>query len=151
MVVSNSAVGIYVLVIANPHENASWGGKGTQLGVPVGILSLVADVIIFIIPFAAIAPLQISPAKRLGALLIFLTGGRCVNSTVSRKCLRTKPTQSAIICSILNIYYRYQIWHSTDTMWDSVLGTITSYVYQLPAAFSGSSDLNLDFARFCWA
>jgi hypothetical protein len=88
VVLSNGAVGIYVFVIANPHENMSWEGKGTQLGVPVGIISLVADVIIFIIPFAAIIPLQISPAKRIGALLIFLTGGRYVDRTYvcSRVC-----------------------------------------------------------------
>lgn len=84
VVASNSAVGIYAFIIANPYENASWGGKGTQLGIPIGILSIVADVIIFIIPFAAILPLQISPVKRLGALLIFLTGGRYVKSTVSQ-------------------------------------------------------------------
>jgi hypothetical protein len=40
-------------------------------------------------------------------------------------------TSSAIICSILNIYYRYQLQHSTDMMWDSVLGTITSCVHRL--------------------
>jgi hypothetical protein len=78
VVLSNGAIGIYTFVIANPHENASWTEKGTSIGVPTGILSLIADVAIFIIPFAAIIPLQISHAKRIGALLIFLTGGRYV-------------------------------------------------------------------------
>lgn len=70
------AVGIYTFIVANPHENITWAIPAIRLGVPVGVLSLVADLAIFIIPFAAIIPLQISPAKRVGAMLIFLTGGR---------------------------------------------------------------------------
>lgn len=76
MVISMGAVAIYAFAIANPHENVSWTGKALRLAVPVAILSLIADLVIFVIPFAAIIPLQINHAKRIGALLIFLTGGR---------------------------------------------------------------------------
>ena len=75
MVLTNGAVGIYAFAVANPHENVTWADKATRLGVPVAILSLIADTIIFVIPFAAIIPLRISHAKRVGALSIFLTGG----------------------------------------------------------------------------
>lgn len=73
------AVGIYAFIVANPHESVSWAVSAVRLGVPVGVMGLVADIAIFIIPIAAIIPLQISRAKRFGALLIFLTGGRYVN------------------------------------------------------------------------
>lgn len=76
VVLSMGAVAIYAFAIANPHENVSWSGKATELGLPVGILSLIADLVLFFIPFAAIIPLQINHTKRFGALLIFLTGGR---------------------------------------------------------------------------
>ncbi len=78
------ATGIYAFVIANPHESITWADEATELGLPVGVLSLAADLVIFVIPFAAIMPLQISHAKRLGALLIFLTGGRYVQRPLWR-------------------------------------------------------------------
>ncbi|KAJ4993292.1 hypothetical protein SVAN01_01267 [Stagonosporopsis vannaccii] len=108
VVLSMGSVAIYAFVIANPHENVSWSSKATQLGVPVGVLSLIADLVIFVIPFAAIIPLQINRAKRVGALLIFLTGG------------------SAVICAICNIYYRCRLQNSRDPLWDGVLGSIFS-------------------------
>jgi hypothetical protein len=76
VVVSNVAIGIYSMAVTNPYEYQSWADKATAISVPLAVFSLVADVIIFVIPFAAIIPLQLSPAKRIGAIGIFLTGGR---------------------------------------------------------------------------
>lgn len=74
--VSNAIIAIWTMAVANPHEYMSWAGFATEISVPLAVLGLVADIIIFVVPFAAIIPLQMSPAKRMGALGIFLTGGR---------------------------------------------------------------------------
>lgn len=58
----------------------SWTDFALKLGVPSGGIGLVSDVMIFVIPFAAIIPLELSTAKKVGACLIFLTGGRYVDS-----------------------------------------------------------------------
>jgi hypothetical protein len=62
----------------NPHEYVTWSKFALMISLPLAILGLIADVLIFIIPLAAIIPLQMSPAKRMGAMGIFLTGGRFV-------------------------------------------------------------------------
>jgi hypothetical protein len=75
---SNGIVAIWTMATINPHEYLTWSTFATTISLPLAILGLVADVLIFIIPFAAIIPLQMSPAKRMGAMGIFLTGGRFV-------------------------------------------------------------------------
>ncbi|KAH6625482.1 hypothetical protein C7974DRAFT_396156 [Boeremia exigua] len=64
VVVSMSAVGVYTFIIANPHENLSWTDNATHLGVLLGILSFVANIANFVIPFAAIIPLHYSVSSR---------------------------------------------------------------------------------------
>jgi hypothetical protein len=78
VVLTMGGTGIYVFAVAYPRENISWTMTAVQLGIPVGVMGLIADIAIFVLPIAAIVPLQISRTKRIGALLIFLTGGRYV-------------------------------------------------------------------------
>ncbi|KAF3009931.1 hypothetical protein E8E13_011044 [Curvularia kusanoi] len=115
VILTMGGVGIYIFIVANPHEILTWTIPAIRLGIPVGIMSLVADVLIFILPIAAILPLQISRAKRFGALLIFLTGG------------------SAIISAALNIYFRNRLLKGNDAIWDGVL----SYICSLSEIFLG--------------
>lgn len=117
VVLSNGAAGIYAFVIANPHENASWAGKATRIGIPVAILSLVEDVVIFIIPFVGDHTASDQSCKENGCPLDLPDRwkvSRLLCVMIRAYVLRT--TCSAIICSILNIYYRCQLQHSTDTM-----------------------------------
>ena len=79
VVLTMGGTGIYVFAVANPRENISWTMTAVQLGIPVGVMGLIADIAILVLPIAAIVPLQISRSKRFGALLIFLTGGRYVD------------------------------------------------------------------------
>jgi hypothetical protein len=123
---SNGIVAIWIMATINPHEYVSWSKFATMISLPLAILGLVADILIFVIPLAAIIPLQMSPAKRMGAMGIFLTGGRFVADylvVVSRT-----DKDSAIICSIFNIYYRAELQRSTDNTWDGILSSVFSYV-----------------------
>lgn len=65
-------------MVANPRENISWTKYALDVSVPLAVLGLVADIAIFVIPYVAIAPLQLSSTKRWGASVIFLTGASYV-------------------------------------------------------------------------
>jgi hypothetical protein len=52
----------------------SWEPRAIQIGVAASIPGLVVDTTLLIIPILAIAPLQLSRQKKIGVLLIFLTG-----------------------------------------------------------------------------
>ncbi|KAH7372291.1 hypothetical protein BKA66DRAFT_443641 [Pyrenochaeta sp. MPI-SDFR-AT-0127] len=106
VVISHGVLGIYGLAVANPRENASWTKYALGFSVPIAVFGLVADIAIFVIPYIAIAPLQLSSTKRVGASIIFLTGA------------------SAIICSVLNIYYRNKTQYSKNANWDATLTNI---------------------------
>jgi hypothetical protein len=91
---SNVIIAAWTMAKINPHEYQSWSSFATTISVPLAVLGLVADIIIFIIPFAAIIPLQMSHAKRMGALGIFLTGGRCVTDWLDTVSGLTKTVRS---------------------------------------------------------
>ncbi|KAF2449025.1 hypothetical protein P171DRAFT_441295 [Karstenula rhodostoma CBS 690.94] len=66
-----------------------------ELAVPVSAVGLVMDVIVLVIPIVAISGLQTSTRKKVGAILIFLSG------------------LLACICSALSIYYRIRLDSNT--------------------------------------
>jgi hypothetical protein len=53
----------------------SWELKAINIGVVASIPGLVVDTLLLVIPIIAIAPLQLSTTRKIGALLIFMTGG----------------------------------------------------------------------------
>lgn len=49
--------------------------KFAEFSIPTGVIGLAVDLVLFILPIPAILSLQMSIGKKLGVLLIFLTGG----------------------------------------------------------------------------
>ena len=80
VVLAHVAFGITSLFIANPHEMLSWATPSNNMGVAIGCVGLVMDLAIFVIPYIAIAPLQLPRAKKIGVFLTFFTGIRCVQN-----------------------------------------------------------------------
>jgi hypothetical protein len=50
-----------------------------KLAVPVSVVGFVMDVVVLVIPIVAISRLQTSTGKKVGAMLIFLSGLLCVS------------------------------------------------------------------------
>ena len=46
-----------------------------QFSIPTGVIGMLVDWYLFILPIPAVLTLQMSTAKKLGALIIFMTGG----------------------------------------------------------------------------
>ncbi|KAF2125969.1 hypothetical protein P153DRAFT_399448 [Dothidotthia symphoricarpi CBS 119687] len=103
---THAGIAIYGLVIANPRESETWATRAFHLAISLSVFGIISDAMIFVIPFAVIIPLQLSITKKIGAIVIFLTGG------------------SAVICSALNLYYRVKLSRSPDPTWDSVPGSL---------------------------
>ena len=49
--------------------------KFAQFSIPTGVIGMLVDLYLFILPIPAVLTLQMSPAKKLGVLIIFMTGG----------------------------------------------------------------------------
>jgi hypothetical protein len=72
--IGSYSVAIAVIASTKPYDMHSWELRAIQIGVAASIPGLVVDTTLLVIPIIAIAPLQLSRAKKIGALLIFLTG-----------------------------------------------------------------------------
>lgn len=59
--------------LTSAHYSEFW-----KFMIPIGVIGLVVDLVLFLIPIPAIMALQTSKAKRFGFLLIFMTGGLSV-------------------------------------------------------------------------
>lgn len=49
--------------------------KFTQFSIPTGVIGMLIDWYLLILPIRAVQMLQMSPAKKLGLLILFTTGG----------------------------------------------------------------------------
>lgn len=49
--------------------------KFSQLSIPIGVIGLLIDWYLFILPIRVVLMLQMSPGKKLGVLILFMTGG----------------------------------------------------------------------------
>jgi len=85
---SISGVFYVCLTIAGFIFNSPWPGESllgdilswhylnfANVSIPVGVIGMLVDWYLFILPIPAILPLQMSPAKKFGILIIFMTGG----------------------------------------------------------------------------
>lgn len=74
--------------------------KFAQFSIPTGVISMLMDWYLLILPIPAVLALQMSTAKKIGVLIIFMTGGL------------------AAIASMINLYYRVKLQNDpTDTTW----------------------------------
>ena len=69
------------LVFSTPHKGESWthheiGAErlNAKLSVPQSCVNLVLDLYILILPVAAVTKLQMTPRRKIGIILIFMTG-----------------------------------------------------------------------------
>ncbi len=49
--------------------------KFAQFSIPTGVIGMLVDLYLFILPIPAVLTLQMSMVKKLGVLIIFMTGG----------------------------------------------------------------------------
>lgn len=100
------------MALQTPHPGESWLQMDTDprelyslqhLSIPITAVSFVIDVYTFILPIAGVSSLQLTPRRKAGVILIFLTG------------------LAAIICSLIGLCYKvYLNSHTTDSTWVSV-------------------------------
>jgi hypothetical protein len=69
------SIAIAIIASTKPYDMHSWELKAIHIGVAASIPGLVVDTLLLVIPIVAIAPLQLSTTRKIGALLIFVTGG----------------------------------------------------------------------------
>ncbi|KAL8871899.1 MAG: hypothetical protein Q9174_002368 [Haloplaca sp. 1 TL-2023] len=92
----HTAFVLYIIIEDSPRPGQSWLDKSIadpnsgaiRLAIPLSAWALVTDVYILLLPIMGVLRLQLSSGRRLGLLMVFMTGiGACV-------------------CSSLSIYYR---------------------------------------------
>lgn len=75
--------------------------KFANFSIPTGVIGMLVDWYLLILPVPAVLALQMSMAKKAGVLIVFMTGGL------------------AAIASIVTLYYRVQLQrHLIDASWD---------------------------------
>ena len=115
------------LIFATPRSNETWSShivssenaKANVLSVPLSVVGLFFDIVILVLPIAGVMRLQLPTRRRIGVLLIFLTGllyEDCLSSVMQQFWLTLYLR--ACICSLLSIYYRAILNRSADTMWE---------------------------------
>ena len=115
------------VIFATPRPSETWAShlvssenaKGKILSVPLSAVGLFFDIVILILPIAGVMRLQLPTRRKIGVLLIFLTGllydvylSSVVHYTWLTLYLR------ACICSLLSIYYRAILNRSADATWE---------------------------------
>ncbi|KAF2475219.1 uncharacterized protein BDR25DRAFT_340071 [Lindgomyces ingoldianus] len=98
---------ILVFVYSTPKRGESWLAHQTtpnmhrqlQMSVPQSSIGLVIDLYILLIPIIGVYGLRMSTKRKVGVMLIFLSG------------------LMACICSACSIYYRVVLDHTADTTW----------------------------------
>ncbi|KAF2121687.1 hypothetical protein BDV96DRAFT_627957 [Lophiotrema nucula] len=100
-----SVLAICVFVFATPRRGETWFAHQTtpaekrtlQLSVPQSIIGLIIDLYILLIPVIGVSGLKLSLKRKIGVILIFLSG------------------TMACVCSACSIYYRVMLDNSKDT------------------------------------
>ncbi|CAD6566657.1 MAG: hypothetical protein ASARMPREDX12_008782 [Alectoria sarmentosa] len=103
------AVTIIAFVLESPwpgesllEDILSWHHlKFAQFSIPTGVIGMLVDWYLLILPIPAVLTLQMSTAKKLGVLIVFMTGG------------------FAAIASVVSLYYRVQLQDKlSDPTWN---------------------------------
>lgn len=77
------------MALVTPHPNETWIEKNLEtnaywdnlsLSVPITATSFAIDIYVFLLPMMGIGKLQLSARRKLGIILIFLTGLTSVRS-----------------------------------------------------------------------
>lgn len=76
------AFAIAQIVLLVPHAGQSWLAMysdpremdANKISIPISVASFIIDMYTFIIPMAGVANLKLSNRKKMGVMLVFLTG-----------------------------------------------------------------------------
>ncbi|MCJ1306973.1 hypothetical protein MMC25_000617 [Agyrium rufum] len=108
------------LAFTTPHPHETWLELDTDprymiplyhLSIPITTISLCVDVYIFVLPMLGVAKLKLSPRRRVGVVLVFLTGF------------------TACIASFLTLIYKIVLNNNIgDNLWWSIPVNITILV-----------------------
>ena len=109
------------LVRTTPTHGRPWRKvPSSSLGfaIPSGAVRLTLDLCIPILPIVATSKLQMTPRRRLGINLIFMSGAAYVLQSEGRESSISSLTgSSACIASALKVYYSYRVTHTSDILW----------------------------------
>ena len=99
--VTYGAITVAMLILETPRHGQSWAQNqvaehtldAAKLAVPMGIVGVAIDIILLILPIRAVSKLQLPIKRKIGLILIFLTGISCVYpKTLNRRSLYTLMT-----------------------------------------------------------
>ena len=88
----------------------------------VGALNFASDIFIICLPITAVSRLQLATRKRVGIMLIFLTGLLCATSPTLGPATVLISVNSAVIMSLLGLIFRVQFRGSptSDETWNLI-------------------------------
>ena len=129
------------MALETPHPGESWLQMDVDprelksledLSIPITATSFGIDIYVFILPMLGIAKLKLSPRRRFGVTIVFLTGFTCDTQSFQWLLNHAKlltPHIRACIASFLSLYYKVRLNSNTkDSIWASMPVNITMSV-----------------------
>lgn len=123
-----------VSIIYNfPHgKNEHWDLTLTLKSVPaqvpfvvMGIISVISDVYIFVLPLPILLKLHVSTRRKIGLCLVFMTALMLV--LLSANYMTYTDSNSGIVSSCLVLYFRVVLWKNKtlDSSWNVAASYLT--------------------------
>ncbi|TVY40097.1 hypothetical protein LSUB1_G003673 [Lachnellula subtilissima] len=107
---------VIAVVYCIPRKGEAWDGTSFQRcatsgwsAVMIGCFSASADIVIFLLPFSVVLNLKLSPRRRLGLILVFMTG------------------LLLVILSLVSVALRIRVFRGHDPTWNGSGLTIVTY------------------------
>ena len=94
------------------------------LNIALGVVNIISDFFILIVPLPAVWSLQLPIKKKVGISAIILTGLaygsiRLTSLAIAKHILKV-GVSSACVCSILNLHYQISLNEANDSTWDVI-------------------------------
>lgn len=127
------AAGITQFVFSTPKPSETWisfalSGRMNQaklLKVPVSVVGLAVDLYILILPIGGVWQLHLTTRRKIGVMLIFMTGTLYAAIFFSEFISLTEMHR-ACLASLLSLYYRAQLDKTDDITWALIPVYITT-------------------------
>ena len=100
--------------------------KGLVLSVPVAAVGLGIDVYLLILPITAVMNLQLPTRRKIGVILVFLTGIAFGRPTLRSTVMSLTPDR-ACVSSALSVYFKTILNKDSDTTWNLLSVNILRY------------------------
>ena len=99
------------------------------LSVPSAAVGLGIDVYLLILPITAVLHLQLPTRRKIGVILIFLTGIAYGKTTPLSNVITLVTPDRACVSSALSVYYRTLLNNNADVTWNVLSVNILKYSY----------------------